>query len=251
MVKINSRMGEQRQDILNDPWVRDEIHPFLELLKYTKISVEEFQLAVLEICTRFRTDKCFWSERLDICQTQKTDYVFWREDFGGRDITVSFLYLEPSEVHPPHHHNDVISVQTVAMGQIWAREYQRIRCLPNSKILISPVSERLLTDGGIIIANEWYNNVHWFVATENTPAILWNCNIRGFENALFHNPRPETLGRILIDPHYDVLDNKLVAKKLNVSEAYEKFGGKPLSEWPIPKTVSWVTSASSNIYHNK
>ena len=153
MVKINSRMSEKRRDILNDARVRESMHPLLMRLEQSTISISQMQDAFLEILRMHQSDSDFWDSRLKLCSDKKEDYVFWREDFGGKDITVSLLYLEPGEVHPPHHHNNVISVQSVVSGQIWAREYQRIKCMDAGNILISPVQDRLLKKDDEIVAH--------------------------------------------------------------------------------------------------
>ena len=240
MVKINSRMSEKRCDILNDTRVRESMHPLLIRLEQAAISISQMQHAFLEILRTHQSDSGFWDSRLNFCLDKKEDYIFWREDFGGKDITVSLLYLEPGEVHPPHHHNNVISVQSVVFGQIWAREYHRIKCMDEDNILISPVEDRLLRIGDEILAHEWLNNVHWFAATKDKPAVMWNCNVRGFETNLFLHPVPNSLGRILLDPHVKVIDGRLLAQKLTVKEAYAKFGDKQISDWPIPNEVFWT-----------
>ena len=240
MVKINSRMSEKRCGILNDTRVRESMHPLLIRLEQATISIVQMQHAFLEILRTHQSDSGFWDSRLKLCLDKKDDYIFWREDFGGKDITVSLLYLEPGEVHPPHHHNNVISLQSVVSGQIWAREYQRIKCIDADNILISPVQDRLLKKDDEIVAHEWLNNAHWFAATKKEPAVMWNCNVRGFETNLFLHPVPNSLGRILLDPHVKVLNGSLLAQKLTVQEAYEKFGNKPISDWPIPDEVIWV-----------
>ena len=240
MVKINSRMADNRCDVLNDQCVRDLMYPFLMKLQQSKISIGEMQHAFLKILRRHQSDRDFWDRRIKLCIEKKEDYIFWREDFGGKDITVSLLYLEPGEVHPPHHHNNVTSVQSVAFGQIWAREYHRIKCIDQDKILISPVKERLMNINDEILAHEWSRNVHWFAATTDKPAVMWNCNVRGFETNLFLNPTPKSLGRILLDPHVEVINGRLLARNLSVEESYAKFSKKPISNWPIPEDVDWV-----------
>ena len=50
-------------------------------------------------------------------------------------------------------------------------------------------------------------------------------------------------GRILVDPHYAVVDGRLLAKKLGVKDAYAKFADKPLSNWPIPENLIWIEDA--------
>ena len=243
MVKINSRMSEKRNDVLNDKRFRDAMYPLLMQLEDSKISVNELQYSFLKILKKQKSDEYFWNERCNYCLEKKEDYIFWREDFGGKDVTVSLLFLEPGEVHPPHHHNNVISVQSVVSGKIWAREYQRVECLSEDEIIISPALERLMTVDDEIIAHEWSRNVHWFAATKDEPAVMWNCNVRGFQTNLFLNPPPNSLGRILIDPHCAVVDGRLLAKKLSVKDAYAKFGDKPLSNWPIPENLIWIEDA--------
>lgn len=64
--------------------------------------------------------------------------------------------------------------------------------------------------------------------------------MRGFETDLFLQPAPNSLGRILLDPHVKVINGSLLAKSLAVEEAYEKFGNKPITNWPIPDKVIWM-----------
>ena len=64
--------------------------------------------------------------------------------------------------------------------------------------------------------------------------------MRGFETNLFLHPVPNSLGRILVNPHVKVIKGCLLAHKLNVEEAYEKFGNKPIANWSIPDEVIWM-----------
>ena len=101
MVKINSRMSEKRNDVLNDKRFRDAMYPLLMQLEDSKISVTELQCSFLKILKKQKSDQYFWNDRCNYCLEKKEDYIFWREDFGGKDVTVSLLFLEPGEVHPP------------------------------------------------------------------------------------------------------------------------------------------------------
>jgi hypothetical protein len=69
---------------------------------------------------------------------------------------------------------------------------------------------------------------------------MWNCNVRGFETDLFLQPAPNSLGRILLDPHVTVINCSLLAKNLAVEKACEKFGNKPITNRSIPDEVIWM-----------
>ena len=71
MVKINSRMSEKRNDVLNDKRFRDAMYPLLMQLEDSKISVNELQCSFLKILKKQKNDEYFWNKRCNYCLEKK------------------------------------------------------------------------------------------------------------------------------------------------------------------------------------
>jgi len=71
MIKINSRMADNRCDVLNDQCIRDLMYPFLMKLQQSKISISEMQHAFLKILRKHQSDRDFWDRRIKLCLEKK------------------------------------------------------------------------------------------------------------------------------------------------------------------------------------
>ncbi|MEC9345448.1 MAG: hypothetical protein VYB54_04420 [Pseudomonadota bacterium] len=235
--KMNSRMGEARPDIDHDGPLRAALEPLLDGFADGRLDATLFQQGLVDALGEIGVAVALGPAILSARQSAK-DVVIWRKDFGGRDVTVSIIHLDPGEVHPPHHHHNVTSVQMVLEGQIDGREYERVERIDESTVLLRPVSNGPLPPGTLLLAHEWSRNVHWFAAGEEGPALIFNCNARGFERTTFDPSDGRALGRRLIDPTGDVRDGLIAGREVDVTVAYGKFGGRPLGLWPLPLSLA-------------
>jgi hypothetical protein len=62
---------------------------------------------------------------------------------------------------------------------------------------------------------------------------MLNFNAYGYQDWTF-NPKDRPLRRNLVDPTYGLNpDGLIIAKEVSVEEAYAKFGGRPLADFPM------------------
>lgn len=235
--KRNSRMGEARPDIDNAGPLRARLEVLLDAFAGGRIDATTVQHGLVAALCDIGVAVALGPAILTARQTG-ADAIVWRKDFGHRDVTVSVIHLEPGEVHPPHHHHNVTSVQMVLEGHIDGREYDRVERLDASTVLLRPVSDGPLTPGTLLLAHEWSRNVHWFAAGPAGPALMFNCNARGFARTTFDPSDGRALGRRLLDPTGAVRDGLIAAREVDVDTAYGKFGGRPLGLWPLPLSVA-------------
>lgn len=228
-IRNNSRMGQARPDIACEGPLRDAILPLLERFP----SGSAFQSGVIDVLRRLG-DGAGTADAAARALETGSDVVLWREDLGGRDVTVSVLYLAPGEVHPPHHHHNVTSVQIVLDGEVHGREYERVRRLDEETVLLRPLFDGCLPPGSLLLAQEWARNAHWFAAGHAGPALIWNCNARGFEDRTFDPSDGRPLGRRLLHPSETAYEGGISAREIDVEEAYRTFGAVSPADWPLP-----------------
>jgi len=229
-VPNNSRMGQARPDVDHDGPFRTALDQVLSDFADGKVNGVGFQQAVIAALDRDDVQQTI-SVASDKARSEGADVTIWRKDFGGRDITISIIHLQPGEVHPPHHHHNVTSVQVILEGKIAGREYERVRRIDGNHILLKPLSDGELPVGSRLLAHEWARNAHWFAAGKDAPALIFNCNARGFEKSTFDPSDGRPLGRRLLHPARTVSDDGVVAKEIEVAEAYEIFGKADLQDW--------------------
>lgn len=233
-VRINSRMGEARPDVEHDGPLRHALEPLLDRFAAGEFGGAGFQARLLDILAALGPERAGTVAAARTARACGADVTLWRRDFGGRDVTVSMIHLAPGEVHPPHHHHNVTSVQIVLEGPVTGREYDRICRIDEGHILLRPLSDGDLPPGSLLLAHEWSRNAHWFRCSEEAPALIWNCNARGFERSTFDPADGRPLGRRLLAPTGPLADGGIRAAELDVATAYATFGGRPLEAWPLP-----------------
>jgi hypothetical protein len=156
-----------------------------------------------------------------------------RRHIGPCRYTVQVYLVATGEVHPPHHHHNLISTQVVLEGKIHLREYRRIRRDDEGRLVLRLVRDEQLGAGDMFQVSEWTTNVHWFAAIDG-PAKVFAIDARGFEAKTFDQARDEGYGRRYVDPTNINGDGLAVCECLDKDEAARRFGGRSLSEFPVP-----------------
>ncbi len=219
-----------------DSRVDDGFYDILEELRLVKINVEEFQRRCLEFFGPLIKSGHFDDV---IHEAEQADDQVWlvRRHTDHCRYTVLFYRVDEGEVHPPHHHHNVISTQIIVSGKIRIREYNRKERDDQGRLHLELVSDRLLLPGDKFQASEWSRNVHWFQAVDG-PAIIFNTNARGYETSTF-DPDEGTFGRRYIDPtiYIDNAGNRIVGKEFDEFEAEKRFQGKALDEFPVAAEI--------------
>jgi len=147
--------------------------------------------------------------------------------------TVLLYRVDENEVHPPHHHFNVISAQVVLRGRVQLREYERIRRDGDGRLVMKLARDCELRPGGVFNAGEWHRNVHWFTAVGG-PALIFNINARGYEKATFDSEDQGRFGRRYIDLSSIGEDGTATCEELDEESAETRFQGKPLTDFPLP-----------------
>ena len=229
-VPNNSRMGQARPDVEHDGAFRATLDPLLSDFDAGRIDGAGFQQGVLAALEGDDVQRVIGTAA-DQARSAGADVTIWRKDFGGRDITVSIIHLQPGEVHPPHHHHNVTSVQVILEGAISGREYDRIRRIDENHVLLKPLFAGELPVGSRLLAHEWSRNAHWFVAGRDGPALIFNCNARGFEQTTFDPADGRALGRKLLHPAREAMAEGVVAREIDVPEAYATYANIVPETW--------------------
>lgn len=229
-VPNNSRMGQARPDVDHDGPFRTALDQVLSDFADGNLNGAGFQLGVIDALERDDVQQTI-STAADQARSDGADVTIWRKDFGGRDVTISIIHLQPGEVHPPHHHHNVTSVQVILEGAISGLEYDRVRRIDGNHVLLKPLSNGELPVGSRLLAREWARNAHWFAAGKGAPALMFNCNARGFEKSTFDPADGRPLGRKLLYPSRLISDEGVIAQEIDVGEAYETFGKVDPRDW--------------------
>jgi len=171
-----------------------------------------------------------WIER---ALAERKDQVLNQMTTPAKSWTMQLLYLEPREVHPPHHHHNLISTQVVLHGRVYAREWDRVARLGPDEVLLRTVTDRWFGIGDRFETTEISRNAHWFCA-DDRPAVMLNFYILGFQQWTFDPPG--TKGRRMLDPTNGVQDDGLiVARELPLAQGYERFGDVPIESIKLPR----------------
>jgi hypothetical protein len=171
-----------------------------------------------------------WIER---ALAEGRDQVLARRSFPDRDDTIQVIHVAAREVHPCHCHHNVTSTQVVLTGTLSAREFDRVDQAGPDAMRLRLLFDGTLHPGDYLQARDGARNAHWFAAG-NTPATLLNFNIRGYETETFYPLETRRLGRRLLDPTAPAGDGMLLARVIGVDEAYGRFGGAALADFPLP-----------------
>lgn len=165
---------------------------------------------------------------------EKADQVLWRKALPGRSQTFQLLYLQPGEVHPPHCHHNLISLQVVLRGRVQIREFDRVARLGPDRLLLRLRTDGRFGPGGAMETTEIDRNVHWFAADDN-PAVILNFYILGYQDWTFDPADGRPQGRKMVDPTAKPQGDGLIeAAELALEDGYIRFGNKPLSAFPMP-----------------
>lgn len=229
-VKMNTRLTHR-------PDVTDVEHPLVEgslalmdRLARRELTVDAFQAEIADLHRRLDLPRSLaaWIERA--ITEQKNQTLYRRTRDAGRE-TIQLFYIEPGEVHPPHCHHNVVSSQVVLQGHIREREYDRVTRLADGSILLRRRSDGRFGVGEGLNSTEVDKNCHWFAA-EAEPVIMLNFNIYGYQDWTF-NPKDQPFQRNLVDPTFGTNpDGLIIARDIAVEDAYAKFGGRPLDDFP-------------------
>jgi hypothetical protein len=154
----------------------------------------------------------------------------------GLAMRLVLIYLGAGCSEPPHHHNQLASLQCVVRGRVLCRQYDRVARRGDDVLTIRPVSQKTLTVGETFRTTDHETNVHWFGA-EDEPAVLLDFFVegRGLYEAPFEPDPTRPLGRRYLDPTgAPGADTLIAAKELSPEEAYRRFAAKRLSafDWP-------------------
>jgi hypothetical protein len=236
----SSRMGRILPDVEAEPSpLVDELLGSIRRFGDRKIDLETFQSRVLDAVSDDRSAAPL-EHHVAQALRQQADQPIARKTWPERDYTVQVIYISPNEVHPCHCHHNVVSTQMVLAGRVFAREYERIGRRVDGMLLLRPLSERWLGPGDYLQASEMSRNVHWFAAGDE-PAAMFNLNIRGFEDETFDPRDVRSLGRRLLDPTLGADHGLVVAREIEVAEAYGRFGTRPLTDFPLPVALADVS----------
>ena len=162
---------------------------------------------------------------------QGGQFEILRRHIDEKRYTVLFYNVEQNEVHAPHHHHNVASTQVLISGRLHLREYNRVKRDDEGRLLARCTSDRILQPGDTFQASEWKNNIHWFQAIEG-PALIFNTNARGFETSTFEN-EADRFGRLYVDPTGEAVDGLITCPEFAEEQAYQLFGYKPLTDFPV------------------
>lgn len=233
----NSRMGRVLPDVapVDVPLIAD-ILALVTRLGDGACDVREFQHRVIGLLSATDPRQALAPYIAEALAT-KSDQTLARRSWPDHDYTLQILYVAPGEVHPCHCHHNVISTQVVTSGALIAREYDRIDRRNDGLLRLKLLYDGTLEAGDYLQATDADRNAHWFAALD-TPATIFNFNIRGYERITFYPYDLRPLGRRLLDPTRGLEDGYLLAAQIDVAAAYAKFGDAPLSAFPCPVPAS-------------
>ncbi len=201
----------------------------LEELRLGSISVERFQAHVLAVLDEARLGRALAAE---IAEASRAAGDLWlvRRHVDDCRYTLQLVYVADREVHPPHHHHNLVSTQVVIAGQVHLREFERIERVGPDRVRLRLASDQVLGPGDVFQASEWVRNVHWFAAVGG-PAIVWNFNARGYETATF--AADGAFGRLYLDPTAVGEDGICNAAEIEKEAALQRFSGRRLADFPL------------------
>lgn len=224
-----------------DPKTDDGFYGILETLRLGETDVAQFQ----EKCLNYFLPLINSGQFDDIvgeAMTADGQVELVRRHTDHCRYTVLFYRVDEYEVHPPHHHYNVISSQIVVSGKIRIREYDRVKREKDGRLILRLASDRLLGPGDNFQASEWGRNVHWFQAVDG-PAIIFNTNARGYETSTFDQDEG-SFGRRYIDPTIFTSGGLIQAEEFQEPEAEARFQGRSLDDFPVPDDVIPITDTA-------
>jgi|SRR5215204_53552 len=231
-VKINTRTTDDLPNItdIDIPVVRRSLE-LIEKLRRSELKPDAYQRAVQVMQEELDLPRTLapWIERT---LEEKQDIVVYRRTGKTHREALQFFYIDPNVFHPPHCHHNILSTQLMLRGRCHSREYDRIARLSDDTLLLRLRFDGWIGPGEALRASEIDRNCHWFGAGDE-PVVMLNFNAYGYQDWTF-NPKDRPLRRNLVDPTYGKNgDGLIIAKEVSVEEAYAKFGGRPLSDFPV------------------
>jgi len=231
-VMINTRLTDDVPDILDIHIpVVDRSVALVEKLARRELTPDAYMAAVRSLHEELDLPNSLkpWIERT---LQEKKDIVVYQRTRQTHREAIQFFYLAPNVFHPPHCHHNILSTQLVLRGQAHVREFDRIARLGPDTLLLKLRLDGWLGPGEAMRATEIERNCHWF-ASGDEPCVMLNFNAYGYQDWTF-NPKDRPLRRNLVDPtHGRNGDGLIIAKEISVDESYAKFGGRPLSDFPM------------------
>jgi hypothetical protein len=218
--------------------IMDEIRGLIDQLRQRRMSPDRYLAAVVALYRRVDIvgELRDWTARS--LAEQKDQILFRRSDPPHRE-TLQLLYLHPREVHPPHAHHNLVSIQTVLHGRCHVREWDRVARLDDSTLLLKLQTDRWFGPGDMMLTTEAYRNAHWFAADES-PCVILNFYLLGFQQWTFDQPRAgRRLGRQMLDPTGPAQgDGMIAAREIALEDGYTRFGNRPIADFPMPPVAA-------------
>lgn len=238
--------SKPRIRVKTDRWnaaMKPAFFDLLEKLRHDEVAVPDYMARLMEMLE---------SEKLAATLKDESDEAMrihgqlelLRRHVDDCRHTVLLYRVDENEVHPPHHHFNVISAQVVLRGRIHLREYERVRREEDGKLAMRLVRDCELGPGGAFNAGEWHRNVHWFTAIGG-PALIFNINVRGYEKQTFDREDQGRFGRRYIDLSSIGEDGTAICPELDEETAEARFQGKPLSAFPLPASFRGIGEGPS------
>lgn len=226
-----------RQDVLPDvPAVEAPLIGALlaaaDACRARVIDLLGFQARVLELLRALPPREAVAAHLCRALDERRTQ-VLARRFHGDRDDAVSLVFVAPGESHPCHCHNNVVSIKVVLAGALAAREFDRVGPARAGGVLLRLVFEGMLRAGDYMQVREADRNAHWFAASGG-PAVLLDVTLRGYERETFYAPGVRPPGRVPVDATQLAGNGLLLALPLTDAEARRRFGGRPLTDFPMP-----------------
>jgi hypothetical protein len=230
-VKINNRTTDDLPDILDNqlPLVKRSV-ALIAQLAARDLTPDKYQRAVRALHEELDLPKTL-AGLVEQTLAAKEDVVLYRRTGTLHRETIQLFFLDPSVFHPPHCHHNILSTQLILRGKAHIREFDRIARVGDDKILMRLRRDAVIGPGDALRASEIDANCHWFGAVDG-PVVMLNFNAYGYQDWTF-NPRGP-LRRKLVDPTFGLSpDGLTLAKEISIEQAYAKFGGRPLSDFPM------------------
>lgn len=230
-VKINTRTTDDMPDILDAdlPLVKESVK-LINRLRARELTPDGYQEAVKALHEKLDLVNSLapWIEKT---LQAKEDIVLYRRTSKQHRETIQLFYLDANVFHPPHCHHNILSTQLILKGTAHLREFDRVARLSDDTVLMRLKRDVVAGPGEALRASELDANCHWFGAVDG-PVVMLNFNAYGYQDWTFNPHGP--LRRKLIDPTFGRNpDGLIIAKEVSVEDAYAKFGGRPLSDFPV------------------
>jgi hypothetical protein len=232
-VIINTRLTDDFPDVLDIHIpVVDRSIALVEKLARREMTPDRYMEAVKDLQEELDLVNSL-ATYIDRTLDEKRDIVVFQRTRATHREAIQFFYLAPNVFHPPHCHHNILSTQLILRGHAHVREFDRIARLSPDTLLLKMRLDARLGPGEALRATEISRNCHWF-ASGDEPCVMLNFNAYGYQDWTF-NPPGSPLRRNLVDPTFGLSpDGLIIAKEISVEDSYGKFGGRALSDFPMP-----------------